>query len=108
MNTKSVVDYKKLQQAVTEVSESISVKKGNYCNRLAQKRSDPLTSSKTYWYILKTFHNSKKISLISPLLTDNKPGPDFKEKANHFHDFFASKCLPVNNDCTLPMPVNFN
>ena len=46
MNTKGVMDYKILQQAVTEVSELISVKKGNYYNRLAQKQSDPLTSSK--------------------------------------------------------------
>ena len=33
---------------------------------------------------------------------NNKLISNFKEKANHFSDFFASQCTPVSNNSTLP------
>ena len=39
---------------------------------LANKLSNPSTSSKTYWSILKTFCNNKKIPLIPPVFIGNK------------------------------------
>ena len=53
---------------------------------------NPKTSSKTYWSILKTFYNGRKI-----LLKDGKLESDFKIKANKFNIFFASLCTPLVN-----------
>ena len=47
-----------------------SKKKDSY-NVLTKKLSNSATSSKTYWSILNTFHNGKKVPLIPPLLTEN-------------------------------------
>ena len=42
------------------------------------KLNNPKTSSKTYWSILKTFYNGRKIQIIPPLLKDDKLESDFK------------------------------
>ena len=47
-----------------------SKKKDSY-NVLTKKLSNSATSSKTYWSILNTFYNGKKVPLIPPLLTEN-------------------------------------
>ena len=44
----------------------------------------------------------EKTPLIPPLLVNDKLECDFKKKANHFNEFFASKCTPLNNGSTLP------
>ena len=36
------------------------------------KLNDPKTTAKTYWSILKSFYNDRKILLIPPLLVNNK------------------------------------
>ena len=69
---------------------------------IAEKLNNPKTSRKTYWAIMKAFYNGKKIPLIPPLLITYKLESDFGKKANHFHEFFASKCTPLNNGSTLP------
>ena len=51
---------------------------------------------------MKTFYNGKKTPLILPLLVNDKLECDFGKKANHFNEFFASKCTPLNNGSTLP------
>ena len=76
-------------------------RKNVYYNQLAQKLNDPKTSSKTYWSILKTFYNSKKVPLIPPLFINNKLEPDFKLKANFFNKFFADKSTALQNNSVL-------
>ena len=95
-------DYIELQRSIEEVSEDISKSKEQYYDYLAKKLNNPKTSPKTYWAIMKTFYNGKKIPLIPPLLINNKLESDFGKKANHFNEFFASKCTPLNNGSTLP------
>ena len=73
-----------------------------YYDCLAKKSNNPKTSPKTYWVIMKTFYNGKKIPLIPPLLINDKLESDFEKKANHFNEFFASKCTLLNNGSTLP------
>ena len=80
----------------------MSKSKGQYYDYLAKKLNNPNTSPKTYWAIMKTFHNAKKIPLIPPLLINDKLESDFGKKANHFNESFASKCTPLNNGSTLP------
>ena len=43
-----------------------------------------------------------KVPLILPLLINNNLEADFKRKADHFNNFFASKCTPLKNDSVLP------
>ena len=48
------------------------------------KFNNPKTSSKTYWSILKTFYDGRKIPIVPPLLKDGKlfsGKSDFKIKA---------------------------
>ena len=70
------------------------MKKNNYYNALARKLRDPKTNSKTYWSILKTFYNTKKVPIIPQILIENNLETDFFKKANYFNKFFASKCTP--------------
>ena len=65
-------DFIFLENVICKVSELISSRNNDYYNRQIQKLDDPKTSSKTYWSILKTFYNSKKVPLISPLLIKNR------------------------------------
>ena len=65
-----------------EVSNTLSISKTKYYERLAIKLTDPQTASKTYWSILKTSANGTKIPVIPPLLEKNKLITDFKLKAN--------------------------
>ena len=95
-------DYTELQKFIEEVSEDISKSKEQYYDYLAKKLHNPKTSPKTYWAILKTFYNGKKIPLIPPLLINDKLESDFRKKPNHFNEVFVSKCTPLNNGSTLP------
>ena len=52
-------------------------KKKDSHNVLTKKLSDSATSSKTYWSILNTFHNGKKVPLIPPLLIENNLEADY-------------------------------
>ena len=96
------IDYTTLQNVIVEVSELVCKSKDDYHKQLARKLTNPKTSSKTYWSILKTFYNGKKVPLIPPLVINNKLEPDFKRKADHFNKFFASRCTPLKNDSVLP------
>ena len=69
---------------------------------MGKRLNDPSTSAKSYWTILKTFYNKRKIPLIPTLLVNNSFVTDFKEKTNLFNEFFCKQCTPVANDSTLP------
>ena len=60
----------------------------NYYPRLSKNSSDPMTSPKPYWSILKTFLNNKKIPYILPLLRDDTFIINFKENAEIFNNLF--------------------
>ena len=92
----------KFQEAVSQVSELINIRKEEYQNHIACKLNDTMTNTKTCWSILKTFYNGKKVPVIPPLLINNKLISDFKVKANHFNHFFASQCILLNNNSKLP------
>ena len=77
----------KLQNPIKELSELISTRKDDYNLHLSNKLIDPTTSSNTYWSILKTFYNGRKIPIIPPLLINDKLETDFKKKAHHFNVF---------------------
>ena len=55
-----------------QLNVSIENSKQRYYSKLPSKLVNPATSSKTYWSILKTFLNNKKISCIPPLFHEKK------------------------------------
>ena len=91
-----------LENLITEFNELISSTKALYYDNLGKKLNNPLLQVKTYWSILKTFYNDKKIPLIPPVLIDNKFVTDIRTKANIFNTFFAEQCTPLNNGSVLP------
>ena len=80
----------------------IEESKNKYYTKLSSRLADPLTSPKTYWSILKTFLNNKKIPCIPPLFHENKFITDFKEKAELFNHFFVNQCFLLSNNSVLP------
>ena len=91
-------DFVLLETLRTELNELVSTTKALYYEIIGKKLNDPLLQPKTYWSILKTFYNGKKIPLIPPLLVDDKFVTDMKTKANIFNKFFAEQCIPLKND----------
>ena len=102
-NDKKTEDYELLVKAVSEVSQLIEKSKDEYFYRLGKQLNYPNASTKSYWTILKTFYNKRKIPVIPPLLVNISFMTDFKEKANLFNDFFCKQSTPVANDSTLPI-----
>ena len=74
-----------------------------YCEDLAKKLHNLLLQAKTYWSILKSFYNDRKVPLIPPLLIDDKFATGIQTKTNIFNTFFAHQCQPLNNASDLPV-----
>ena len=94
--------FNKFQSLQAHLITTIEKSKLKYYSRLSDKLLDSKTSPKSYWSILKTFLNNKKIPCIPPLLHNGKSIIDFKEKAELFNDFFSKQCSLVNNKSKLP------
>ena len=75
--------------------QMISERKKEYYDQLSKKLDDPLTTSKTYWFIFKTFYSGTKIPLIPPIIIDNKVITNFTEKANVFNNFLLHDVCPL-------------
>ena len=103
----NLTNFDVMNELTSELSSIISQRKNEYYSRLAKKLNDPRTNAKTYWSILKTFFNGRKIPVITPLLIDGKLVSDFKEKANKFNEFFSCQCTPLNNGSKCPSQPNF-
>ena len=93
---KQQIDYMKLPNQINELSELISTRKDDYNLHLANKLIDPTISFTTYWSILKTFYNGRKIPNIPLLLINDKLETDFKKKAHHFN-VVCFKMYPLIN-----------
>ena len=85
--------------AIRIPSYSIKLK---YYSRISKRMINPLTSTKTYWSILKSFLNNKKIPCIPPLFHQNRYITKCKDKAELFNNFFANQCSLINNSSVLP------
>ena len=78
-SNKSMFLLEKFKALQYQLNISIEESKEKYYTKLSSRLADPLTSLKTYWSILKTFLNNKKISCIPPLFHENKFITDFKK-----------------------------
>ena len=64
----------------------------NIIFNLLKKLNHPPKNAKSYWSILKTIFNGRKIPLILPFLIDGRLVSDFKEKANRINESFSRRC----------------
>ena len=85
-NKKNYDAYLKLQTISTELSEMILKRKEDYYCVLSHKLNDPHTKAKSYWSILKTLYNGKKIQLIPPISHLFMDGVQLPQGDSHFEE----------------------
>ena len=98
--------YVRLENLTTELSNLIRDTKTEYHRKIAAKLVNPSTSAKTYWSIVKTFANAKKVPVIPPLLINNEFISNFKTKADYFNRFFNQQCTAISTDSSIPSSIN--
>ena len=98
--------YLCLENLTTELSNLIGDTKTEYHSKLAAKLVNHSTSGKTYWSILKTFANGRKVPVIPPLLIHNEFFSNFKTKTNYFRRFFNQQRTSISTDSSIPSSVN--
>ena len=94
--------FEKFKFLQNQLNVSIANSKQAYYSKLSSKLANPANSSKTYWSILKTFLNNKKIPYIRPLFYENSKLYNFKEKAEIFNTFFPNQCTLLHNSSASP------
>ena len=90
-----------------DLTNAITTSKLANYRRTASKLNYPNSTPKTYWSILKSLVNGKKIPLITPILVKDQLVTNFLEKTNLFNKFFTQQCNTVENDTTLPNDLVF-
>ena len=73
--------------------------KTEYHSKLAAKLAIPSTSAKTYWSILKTFANGRKVPVITLLLINSKFICDLRLNLNQQY-------TAISIDSSIPSSVN--
>ena len=101
-NGRKIIDFEIVNKEAAELSEMIQNRKEKYFYDLSLKLNNPQTSPKTYWSIIKSCYNGRKIPIIPPLSVNGKIITNFKEKANLFNKYFLSQCSILPNDSKLP------
>ena len=97
--------FEKFKFLLNQLNVSIENSNQRNYSKLSSKLANPAASSKTYWSVLKTFLNNKKIpsiTTITPLFHENKFITNFKEKSELFNTFFANQYTLLNNSSVLP------
>ena len=89
-----------------EISNLITKSKEKYYQRINTKLNDHSLTNKTYWSILKTFYNAKKVPII-PLLVIINLLQIFKKKLMFLTLFFAKQCSPIPSSSVLPAKISY-
>ena len=77
-----------------KIKEIIVSSKEKYYN-LGSKLNNPRSHCKTYWSLLKTLINGKR---VPPIQIGDKIITNFKEKAKAFNDYFGKQCRKIDNN----------
>ena len=101
-NGRKITDFEVVDKEAAELSEMIQKRKEKFFYDLSLKLNNPQTSPKTYWSIIKSCYNGRKIPIMPPLSVNGKSITIFKEKANLFNKYFSSQCNPLPDDSKLP------
>ena len=94
--------FNKVEYLQNELKSLIEANKEKYYSRISKRMINPLTSTKTYWSILKSFLNNKKIPSIPPLFHQNRYITKYKDKTELFNNFFANQCSLITYSSVLP------
>ena len=86
-----------------KLTSTVENAQSDYYSKLSIKLSNPETSLKAYWSILKYFVNDKKISIIPPLYHNGNFINDFRQKVELFNSFFAEQCSILQDSSELPI-----
>ena len=81
--------FNKVEYLQNELKSLIEANKEKYYSRISKRMMNPLTSTKTYWSILKSFLNNKKIPCIPPLFHQNRYITKCKDKAELFNNVYS-------------------
>ena len=81
---------KALQNKLTSTIENA---KSEYYSKLSMKLSNPETSTKAYWFILKSFVNDREISINPPLYHNGNFLTNFRQKAKFLTPFLQNNFL---------------
>ena len=73
-----------MDKEAAELSEMIQNRKENYFYDLSLKLNNPQTSPKTYWSIIKSSYNGRKIPLIPTFSLNGKIITNFKACIHYF------------------------
>ena len=65
-NGRKITDFEIVNKEVAELSEMKQNRKEKYFYDLSLKLNNPQTSPKTYWSIIKSCYNGRKIPIIPP------------------------------------------
>ena len=101
-NNKTNQSFEMFQSFQSQLSSLIASLKNKYYSKVVQRLLGRSTSPKTYWSIMKTFLNNKKILVISPIFHDNKYITDLKQKTEIFNSHFLKQCSPLINNSKIP------
>ena len=82
-------NFAKPEGLLHQIGNLISESKKEYYRNINKKLNDLLKSSKTYWSIMKTVFNGKKVAAIHPLLFNSAFTTGFQEKTNIFNSCFS-------------------
>ena len=81
--------FNKVEYLQNEYKSLIEANKEKYYSRISKRMMNPLTSTKTYWSILKSFLNNKKIPCIPPLFHQNRYITKRKDETELLINIFA-------------------
>ena len=82
----------KLDALQDKLARSASFFQFEYYSKISKKLSDPSTSLKCFWTLLKSLLNGRKIPWVRPLFPNNKFVNDFKRKSEIFNSSLAKQC----------------
>ena len=94
--------FNKVEYLQNELKSLIEANKEKYYSRISKRMMNPLIGTKTYWSILKSFINNKKIPCIPPLFHQNRYITKCNDTAKLFNNIFANQCSLINNSSELP------
>ena len=89
-----------LNKLSEDSANAITNSKLSYYRRIASKSNDPNSAPNSYWSILKSLVNSKKIPLISSVLVKDQLVANFLKKVDLFNEFFTQQCNAIENETT--------
>ena len=96
-----------LNKLSEDLTNAIMNSKLAYYIRIVSKLNDPNSAPETYWSILKSLVNVKKIPLTEPILVKKQLVTNCLENAKLFNEFFTQQCITIENDSTLPDDLVF-